>query len=850
MLDVLSSDAEAGEKVHQTGPSLLAIVEKSGRLEGRFAAQARRAPDRIALIHRGRSWSYRELDERANRLAHHLAQHGAGPTVLVGIYLDRTADLVATLLAVLKTGAAYVPLDPAYPAERLSFMLADSAAAVVVKRGRTPAGIGTVPAIDLDDDAAAIARCPAEPSPVAGSGPDDLACVIYTSGSTGRPKGVMLRHTATAMIDWTEAALLPSERERVAATTSVCFDPSVLEIFVTLALGGTVLLKDSLLELFDDADRPTLLNGVPSAVAELARAGRIPSSVRAIQVGGEVLSATLVGQIYDAAPSIRLFNHYGPTEATITATVQEVFRFIGGDPPIGRPIAGSVTHVLDGRGRPIAPGEVGELFIGGPNLAVGYLGQPDLSAERFIVDPFTPDGRGRLYRTGDLVRTDAAGALHFVGRATRQVKFRGHRIELDEVELAFSQIPAVRGAAVIARSENGLVRQITAFVSADGDLDLASTRRALGDTLPRFMLPTELIVLSSLPLTPSGKVDRAALTAIPPAPPAQGANTDHLPPIEDTVLHVFRDVLGRPSLGPGDDFFDHGGDSLLAFAAVSRLGVLLGFEMPVDALYHRPTPNGFALLIADNGTVAAGHLVTLSAGGDGAPLFCLPDLYGRPLSMLALAKCFEGERPVLGLVPGPAEAEQIASPSAVARPRLYAAAVRAAAPTGPCFLVGYSAGGPPAIDLAASLRDEGRDVRLVLIDPYSRRVRTGLKRRLRRLLLATLGGRWTLPDRPQRPLIMENLPSWIPSGYRPIAHALAQGQDEHALRPFGGPTLLIQRRNGRSLRERLQHLDLIGWRPLLSGPTDVVPTTIGHWALMHHPDASTVADQIRRFVMG
>ena len=332
------------------------------------------------------------------------------------------------------------------------------------------------------------------------------------------------------------------------------------------------------------------------------------------------------------------------------------------------------------------------------------------------------------------------------------------------------------------------------------------------------------------------------------APTTSNANPDYLPPIEDAALHVFRDVLERPSLGPRDDFFENGGDSLLAFVAVRRLSLLLGFEMPVNALHHRPTPNGLALLFADDRTVAPGQLVTLSAEGDGAPLFCLPDIYGRPLSMLALSKCFGGERPVLGLVPGSAEVEQIASPSSAALTRIYADVVRATAPTGPCVVVGYSAGGLPAIDLAVTLRDEGRDVRLVLIDPFSKRVRTGLKRRLRRLLGAMLSGRWTLPDRPPRPLVMEDLPSWVPSGYRPIAHALFRGQDEHALRPFVGPTLLIQRRGRASLREWLEHLDLVGWRPLLPGPKQIVLTTTGHWGLMHFPDVPMVADRIRRFL--
>lgn len=474
------------------------------RLDALFAAQVRRTPDAVAVLHAGVSLSYAELDARAEQLARRLQRLGAGPGTLVGVCMRRTPQLVAALLGVLKTQAAYLPLDPAYPTERLDYMLADSGAAVLLtdaEVSRRLAFDGVVLDLRAPDAGAGPATVP-----LRRDAPEDLAYVLYTSGSTGRPKGVMLGHTAVNLIDWARATFVAGELARVAATTSVCFDPSVFEIFAPLCLGGTVILKPNALKPFAADEQPTLLNVVPSVLAELCRMEAVPDSVRVVNVGGEPLKAALVREVYRRTQVAALFNHYGPTEATTCATVALAARDAQADPPIGRPIAGAELWVLDARGRPAAPGAIGEIHIGGPGLALGYLNRPQLTAERFVASAW-----GRLYRTGDLGRWAADGQLEFLGRVDDQVKIRGVRIELGEVEAALLRLAGVANAAVVARPDALGRNRLVAFLQAPPQLTLPQVRAQLKRWAPDHMLPEQLVVLDALPLTLSGKVDRSAL---------------------------------------------------------------------------------------------------------------------------------------------------------------------------------------------------------------------------------------------------------------------------------------------------------------------------------------------------
>ena len=482
------------------------------RLETLFAAQARRTPDAVAVLHEGMSLRYSDLDVQADRLACRLLRLGVGPGMLAGVCMRRTPQLVTALLAVLKAGAAYVPLDPAYPIERLDGMLADSGAVVLITDSDLCGRLAYDGAL-LDMRAPAETAVPGRRLPLRRNVPEDLAYVIYTSGSTGRPKGVMLGHSAVRLIEWACATFSAGELSRVAATTSICFDPSVFEIFAPLCSGGTVILKRNALKPFAPDERPTLLNCVPSVLTELCRLDAIPDSVRVINVGGEPLKASLVREVYRRSRVEAVYNHYGPTEATTCAAVALVPRDVEIDPPIGRPIAGAQLFVLDAKGRAAAPGELGEICIGGPGLALGYLNRPDLTAERFMLSRW-----GRIYRTGDLGRRSAAGELEFAGRIDQQVKIRGVRIELGEIEAALTRLDGVRSAAVVARPDVNGRNRLVAYVQATPEPTLQQVRAALTCWLPEQMLPDQLVTLDALPLTLSGKVDRNALEAIGASP--------------------------------------------------------------------------------------------------------------------------------------------------------------------------------------------------------------------------------------------------------------------------------------------------------------------------------------------
>jgi amino acid adenylation domain-containing protein len=518
------------------------------------AAQAERTPDAVAVIGEAESVTYRELMDRAGRLARHLAALGAGPERIVGVRMERKPDLVASLLGVLQSGAAYLPLDPAYPEERLAFMLEDSGAEIVVT-GDLPGTAGAPPAVFSSDN---------------------LAYLIYTSGSTGRPKAVAVEHrSAVARMLWAREAFSDAEMAAVLASTSVCFDLSVFEIFAPLSRGGTVVLARSALEL--PPVPVTLVNTVPSAMMEIADA--LPPSVRTVCLAGEPLPAALAERLLRRG--VRLLNLYGPSEDTTYSTGAEIVP--GEEPPIGRPLPGTRAHVVDAELRPVPPGVPGELLLGGAGLSRGYLGRPDLTAERFVPDPSGPPG-ARLYRTGDRVRYRQDGALLFLGRLDRQVKIRGFRVEPGEIEAALGRHPAVRECAVLVR-DGALVAYVSGAATPE------ELRSFLAARLPAHLVPAGLVVLDALPHTPNGKIDRQALARIAPV-----LETGPMAPrtgVEEALAGLWREVLGVAA-GPRDDFFALGGHSLLAARLLSRVREALGTAPTLAAFLADPTLDGLA----------------------------------------------------------------------------------------------------------------------------------------------------------------------------------------------------------------------------------------------------------------
>ncbi|HKV08204.1 MAG TPA: amino acid adenylation domain-containing protein, partial [Thermoanaerobaculia bacterium] len=580
-----------------------------------FEKLAAERPEALALVAGEERLTYGELDLRANRLARLLREEGAGPEVRVAVCAERTAGLIVALFAILKAGSAYVPVDPAYPRERQAFILEDSEAPLLVTQerllGRLPETRARIVLLDRVEE-----RSAAPLPPLAGAG--NLAYLIYTSGSTGRPKGVAIEHrSAVAFLSWVASVFSEEELRGVLAATSVCFDLSVFEIFAPLSLGGTVILAENALELprLPAAGEVTLVNTVPSAIAELARSGGIPASVRTINLAGEPLRAALVERLYRIPTVQAVYNLYGPSEDTTYSTWVRLERGDGRPPSIGRPIEGTRVHLL---GSDLQPVPEGELYLGGAGLARGYLGRPDLTAQRFVPDPFAETPGERLYATGDLARFREDGELDFLGRIDHQVKIRGFRIELGEIESALERHPGVADTVVVAREREGsaeaVEKVLVAYVAGE-QLDVSELRAWLGRLLAEYMVPAFFVVLPELPRTPNGKVDRAAL----PAPEAAAGTVLPRTALEATLAGIWAEVLDLPEVGVEDDFFGLGGHSLLAARVLARVRETLGFGLPQRALFEAPTVARLSALLADRApeTAAAipavGHLATSPA---------------------------------------------------------------------------------------------------------------------------------------------------------------------------------------------------------------------------------------------
>lgn len=596
-----------------------------------FEQQTARTPDAAALVAGQETLTYAQLNERAEQLAVHLQHLGVGGGTLVGVCLRRSAHLVIALLATLKAGAAYVPLDPDYPASRLAYMLDDSQATVLLTQrdllDSLPSFTGPVVCLDGSLPGHEAAR------PRQLSDAQNLAYLIYTSGSTGRPKGVTITHrNAVAMLAWASELFPSDELAGTLAVTSICFDLSIYELFLPLAQGGTVILAQDALHLLTlpQRNQVTLINTVPSAMAELVRARAIPETVQTINLAGEPLKRVLVDQIYTASNIARVYNLYGPSEDTTYSTGVLVPREQTGEPTIGRPIHNTQAYVLDNQLEPVPIGVAGELYLGGDGVTQGYWQRPRLTAERYVPDPFSGRPSARLYRTGDRVKYSANRELIFLGRIDHQIKLHGYRIELGEIEAALSQHPNIGLHVVLARQDvPGDTRLVAYFVPQQRP---APTSDALRDylraSLPDYMLPSHFIALDEMPLTPNGKINRSALPAPDTTRPQLAAA--FVPPrseIETTIAIIWADILQLDQVGVHDTFFDLGGHSLNATQVISRLRDTFNVDLPLRQLFAAPTVAGLSYLVEQvKGDAAATSLATLS------PVFLIPRTNNLPLS--------------------------------------------------------------------------------------------------------------------------------------------------------------------------------------------------------------------------
>lgn len=530
-----------------------------------FAAQVERTPEAVAVQHSQRRLTYRELEERSNQLAHELLAKGAGGGEVVGLDLPRGMDLVVAMLAVLKTGAAYLPLDRAYPTKRTAFMLADS---------------GTRFACTAADVRAAATR-PTTPPPV-DVHPTQPCWVLYTSGSTGRPKAVVVTHrNVVSMVRWGGQAFSAAQRARVLVATSVCFDVSAFEIYVPLCSGGAAVVVENALALMAEAPDVTMICSIPSAVRALLSAAALPPSVRAVGLGGEAVTGSIADDLYATGHVELVANVYGPTEDTTYSTWAPL-RAGEQPPPIGRPLPHGRGYVLDEALRPAPVGAVGELYLAGRGLTTGYLNQPGTTAWRYVADPFAGRVGERMYRTGDLVRHRSDGALVYLGRRDFQVKVRGARIELGEIEAALLRHPHVREAVVTLHGD-----QLFAYLTEQtpGELDVEQVRADLRTALPAVMVPAALMMLDAMPRTPNGKVDRDALPE-PEVPPTTTCGPPQTP-AEQLVADIWRDVLDVASVSREDDFFDRGGDSLRAGKVLAELRRATAADLGLELVFER-----------------------------------------------------------------------------------------------------------------------------------------------------------------------------------------------------------------------------------------------------------------------
>lgn len=683
-----------------------------------FEEQAARTPSATAAVYGGRKWSYRELDRRARGVAERLREIGVSPGSRVAVAVDRSLEMLAALLGVWKIGATWIPLDPAHPRERLAFIVEDAAPAAVIAEPQFHAlwEHAATPLLDLKTVA------PRDGGEFPGAGPDAIAYLLYTSGSTGRPKGVGIRHGGlTNCLVFLRDEISLTARDVVLAHTTLAFDLSILKMVLPLISGASVAVvgrdaaRDGKLLARAIGDyRAGIVQGTPATFRLLLESGWKPTAGLRIISGGEALAPDLAERLL---PCGALWNLYGPTECAIYCTGQRV-RDARRAAAIGKPIANTRAYVVDDNGQLVPAGVPGELWIGGAGVAPGYWKRDQLTAERFVPDPFGENPAARLYRTGDLVRRLPDGTLDYLGRIDRQVKLRGHRIELGEIESVLREHPAVLAAAVKMMDAPPGGGRLAAWFVRRPDSECAETelRDLLKRRLPSFMQPAFLIRLEALPMTPSGKTDRNALR-LPDGLPAGAAGVYRAPSTarEVVMAEIWEDILGRSPIGLDDDFFDLGGHSLLGARLLTRVEKAFDARLPLESLFLAPTvARMLELLNREASRDPSPRVIPLRTGTRRVPLIMAP----QPL-FHSLVKRLPAEQPISGLafldtsaLPAPFNLQQIAARCVDVLLRFHAG--------GPLALAGWCAEGVLAYEMAQQIRARGIDVPLLaLFDSYN-----------------------------------------------------------------------------------------------------------------------------------
>ncbi|MFJ5839182.1 amino acid adenylation domain-containing protein [Streptomyces shenzhenensis] len=723
-----------------------------------FTAQVARTPDAIAITGDGPALTYAELDARSNQLARLLISQGAGPESLVAVLMDRSTELITTLLAILKTGAAYVPIDPTYPNDRIAYTLTNAAPTTAITTRALRQLSGTTVAdgpepvwIVVDDPEVRSTLTELSPDAITDGDrrspllPGHPAYVLYTSGSTGRPKGVIVEHSGVVnLLEWMQKEYGLTSEDRVLLKTPLVSSPSVWETFWPLVEGARVVVADpgghrdpDYLARLIRRERVTITHFVPSMLEVFLQDPAAANCIdlRVVFVGGEALRPELCER-FKTVLDVPLHNHYGSTESTIDVAVWEYDSAVDRDVvPIGHPIANTRCYVLDGAFRPVPPGVAGELFVAGMQVARGYLGRPGLTAERFVACPFGAAGE-RMYRTGDMARWTPDGVLEFLGRADDQVKIRGFRVEPGEIQSVLASHESVRQAAVVVREGIPGDRRLIGYVVPTADPEQETVppehtavgrtlREYLRDRLPDHMVPAAVVVVDRMPLNTNGKLDRQALPAPEYAPSEQGRGPSTVR--EEVLCAAFADILGLASVTVTDSFFDLGGHSLLAVKLVERLR-RQGITVDVRTLFTEPTVARLATATnPEDASDASEHLfdvlLPLRIHGSQPPLFCVHPITGIGTVYAGLTQHLGPDQPVYAL-----QARGILRPNDMPATMTslvedYVGQICRVQPSGPYRLLGWSFGGVAAHAIAVELQRAGKDVTLLAMldaDPGKR----------------------------------------------------------------------------------------------------------------------------------
>lgn len=693
-----------------------------------FEQQVAKTPNALALRDDRYRFTYRELDERANQLAHYLRANGVDRGVMVAVCLNRSANVVVALLGILKAGGAYVPLDPAYPPARLAYLMKDAQTPVALTEqalvDRLPSSGAAV--VLLDAVADEVAHQPTTRLPVV-SEREDPAYVIYTSGSTGQPKGVVVAQRGVAnLLQYSAELFQLGEGDRLLQRSSLSFDASVWEIFLPLVCGAELVYPEENLSLepkkLIDAVRTLRITDLkaPPAVLRLLLAEPTYAhctSLKRVYAGGEALPNELVRLHFGTLPTVELYNCYGPSEVSVDASFWRCSRADkGAISPLGLPLANTALYVVDQYMQPVPVGVPGELCVAGVGLALGYLRRPELTAERFVRNPFSADPDARLYRTGDLARYRADGVVEFLGRSDSQIKIRGYRVETGEIETALLGHSAIRDVVVVSRDVAPNDTKLVAYLVARGDSRPTpdELRQYLGATLPDYMLPNVYMWLSELPLLPSKKIDRAALPT--PAIHLPALQKRYVAPqtaLERTLVDIWAHVLGQPHIGIRDNFFDLGGHSLLAARVFAEIERRLGTRMPLAALFVAGTVERLAQLIErGDGGARQSSVIPIQASGSLPPLFIVPGAGSRQLYLRHLARRLGPAQPVYTLFQSLIE-QRATINSVEALAAVFREDVQRVQPQGPYYLAGHSFGGMVAYELAQQLLERGESVAML-----------------------------------------------------------------------------------------------------------------------------------------